>query len=95
MQVGFIMTDSDIKTESFLESINSMLATGEIPGLIPKDERDIVALECKNIFMKEVGVKGQDPGPRELFTYFINRVKDCLHTILAFSPVGNKFRERS
>jgi len=72
-----------------------MLATGEIPGLIPKDERDIVALECKNVFMKEVGVKGQDPGPRELFTYFINRVKDCLHTILAFSPVGTKFRERS
>ena len=95
LQVGFIMTDSDIKSESFLESINSMLATGEIPGLIPKDERDIVALECKNVFMKEVGVKGQDPSPRELFVYFINRVKDCLHTILAFSPVGNKFRERS
>jgi len=95
LQVGFIMTDSDIKKESFLESINSMLATGEIPGLIPKDERDIVALECKNVFMKEVGVKGQDPGPRELWTFFINRVKDCLHTILAFSPVGNKFRERS
>ena len=95
LQVGFIMTDSDIKSETFLEALNSMLATGEIPGLIPKDERDIVALECKNVFMKEVGVKGQDPGPRELFTFFINRVKDCLHTILAFSPVGNKFRERS
>jgi|TARA_B110000285_G_scaffold235301_1_gene316175 dynein heavy chain len=89
------MTDSDIKYETFLEALNSMLATGEIPGLIPKDERDIVALECKNVFMREVGVKGQDPGPRELFTFFINRVKDCLHTILAFSPVGNKFRERS
>ena len=33
--------------------------------------------------------------PRVLWTFFINRVKDCLHTILAFSPVGNKFRERS
>jgi dynein heavy chain len=95
LNVGFIMTDAEIKSESFLEAINSMLATGEIPGLIPKDERDIVALECKNIFMKEVGVKGQDPSPAELFIYFINRVKDCLHLILAFSPVGNKFRERS
>jgi dynein heavy chain len=28
------MTDSEIKTEDFLESINSMLATGEIAGLI-------------------------------------------------------------
>jgi dynein heavy chain len=32
--VTFLMTDSEIKNESFLEAINSMLATGEIPGLI-------------------------------------------------------------
>ena len=30
-----------------------------------------------------------------LWNYVINRVKDNLHTVLAFSPVGNKFRERS
>lgn len=54
-QVTFIMTDSEIKSEDFLESINSMLATGEIAGLIPKDERDVIALETKNIYMKEVG----------------------------------------
>jgi dynein heavy chain len=89
------MTDSEIKSESFLEQINSMLATGEIPGLIPKDERDIFALESKPIYMKEVGVKGYEPSNNELWTYFINRVKDCLHMILAFSPVGTKFRVRA
>jgi dynein heavy chain len=47
-QVTFIMTDAEIKSETFLEAINSMLATGEIPGLIPKDEQDIFKLECKN-----------------------------------------------
>jgi dynein heavy chain len=36
-QVTFIMTDAEIKSEGFLESINSMLATGEIAGLIQKD----------------------------------------------------------
>lgn len=30
--VAFIMTDAEVKKESFLEAINSMLATGEIPG---------------------------------------------------------------
>jgi dynein heavy chain len=40
-QVSFIMTDAEIKSETFLEAINSMLATGEIPGLIPKDEQDV------------------------------------------------------
>ena len=49
------MTDAEIKQETFLEAINSMLATGEIPGLIPKDERDHYAIDCKNIYSKESG----------------------------------------
>lgn len=89
------MTDAEIKTEDFLESINSMLATGEIAGLIPKDERDVFALETKNVYMKESGTKGEDPSTLELWIYFINRVRDCLHMVLAFSPVGTKFRERA
>jgi dynein heavy chain, axonemal len=93
--VNFIMTDSEIKSEGFLESINSMLATGEIAGLIPKDERDVFALETKTVYMKEAGTKGEDPSTLELWIYFINRVRDCLHMVLAFSPVGTKFRERA
>jgi dynein heavy chain len=30
-----------------------------------------------------------------MWQYFLARVKDNLHTVLAFSPVGNKFRERA
>jgi len=33
--VSFIVIDSQIKSESFLESINSMLATSDISGMIP------------------------------------------------------------
>jgi dynein heavy chain len=93
--VSFIMTDSEIKSESFLESINSMLATGDIPGMIPKEDKDLFSLESKNVYTKEVGGKGYEPSILELWNFFISRVKDCLHMILAFSPVGNKFRERS
>lgn len=93
--VTFIITDAEIKKESFLESINSMLATGEIPGLIPKDEKDVVCLNCKGVWVKEAGQKGVEPSILTLWKFFINRVKDHLHTVLAFSPVGTKFRERS
>jgi dynein heavy chain len=93
--VTFIMTDSEVKAETFLEAINSMLATGEIPGLIPKDEKDVFCFECKGVYTKETGTKGYDPTLLELDVFFINRVKDCLHMVLAFSPVGNKFRDRS
>jgi dynein heavy chain len=90
--VAFLMTDAEVKAESFLEAINSMLATGEIPGLFGKDEKEIIPVNCKNIYMKEVGVKGEDPAASVLWKYFLNRVKDNLHVVLAFSPVNVKFR---
>ena len=93
--VTFILTDAEIKFETFLEAINSMLATGEIPGLFIKEDRDIIPLQQKTVYMKEAGTKGEDPSPNLLWNYFISRVKDCLHTVLCFSPVGTKFRERS
>lgn len=72
-----------------------MLATGEIPGLIAPADKDTYALQCKALWQKDVGSKSIEPSNAELWTYFLSRVKDNLHMILAFSPVGNKFRERS
>jgi len=93
--VTFILTDAEIKFESFLEAVNSMLATGEIPGLFVKEDRDIIPLQQKNVYMKEAGTKGEDPSTLLLWNYFINRCKDNLHTVFCFSPVGTKFRERA
>ncbi len=94
--VTFIMTDAEVKTESFLESINSMLATGEVAGLIPKDERDVFALESKGMYIKDgLGQKGVEPSTHDLWVYAINRVRDNLHMVLSFSPVSAKFRERA
>lgn len=89
------MTDAEIKNDSFLEAINSMLATGEIPGLLTKEDRELFPVTIKNLYMKEEGKKGEEPPTSLLWNYFINRVKDNLHTVLCFSPVGVKFRERS
>jgi dynein heavy chain len=93
--VTFLMTDAEIKQESFLEAINSHLATGEIPGLLAKEDKDVIPLMCKALYMREIGQKGEDPSTLTLWNYFIGRVKDHLHMVLAFSPVGNKFRERA
>jgi dynein heavy chain len=93
--VTFILTDAEIKYETFLEAVNSMLATGEIPGLFLKEDRDLIPLQQKQVYMKEAGSKGEDPSTNFLWQYFINRVKDNLHTVLCFSPVGVKFRSRA
>merc|ERR1740117_2275401 len=72
-----------------------MLATGEIPGLFLKEDRDLIPLQMKTVYMKEAGSKGEDPSTNFLWAYFINRCKDNLHTVLCFSPVGNKFTQRA
>lgn len=38
-KTAFLITDSQIKEESFLEDIDSLLNTGEVPNLFPADEK--------------------------------------------------------
>jgi dynein heavy chain len=92
--VSFIITDAEIKSEGFLELINSLLATGEIPGMLNKDDREMFSLGVKPQLQKDLG-KGVEPTPSQLAAFFLQKIKDQLHMVLAFSPVGNKFRTRA
>jgi len=91
--VTFIMTDAEIKKESFLEYINMVLSSGEIPGVVPKDEKEVWLGNITNQYIKEK--KNNEPSQQQLWEYFVDRVRDKLHIMLCFSPVGNKFRERA
>merc|ERR1719203_1790059 len=51
--VTFIFTDAEVKSEGFLEYLNSFLATGDVVGLFAKDERDAMAGETRNDFVKQ------------------------------------------
>lgn len=51
--VVFIFTDAEVKDEGFLEYINQILMTGEVAGLMPKDELDAMVNDMRPI-MKQV-----------------------------------------
>ena len=41
--ISFVMTDTQIMSESFIENINNLLNTGEIPNLmLPEDKDEII-----------------------------------------------------
>src|SRR3569833_1047208 len=89
-QLAFAMTDTQIIAESFLEDINNLLNTGEIPNLMLPEDRDKiingvrpVVIEMKKVDSIEV-----------INQTFIQRVRDNLHICLCMSPVGDTLRVR-
>ena len=89
----FIFTEAEIKDESFLEVMNSILTTGEVANLIPKDELMVMASELRPIAIKTIPNFVETPD--NLVKFFIDRVRSNLHVVLCMSPVSAKFPERA
>ncbi|XP_028297484.1 dynein heavy chain 6, axonemal-like, partial [Gouania willdenowi] len=87
----FLFTDTQIVVEEFLEDINNMLNSGEVPNLFEKDELEQV-LAATRPKAKEAGISEENRD--EVFQYFISRVRERLHIVLCMSPVGDAFRSR-
>eukprot|EP00898_Chlorokybus_atmophyticus_P006606 jgi/Chlat1/6947/Chrsp52S06617 len=88
--VVFLFTDTQIVEEGFLEDINNILNSGEVPGLYDLDAKERICGEMRP-HVQALGL----PETREvMYGTFINRVRDNLHVVLCMSPVGNAFRAR-
>ncbi|XP_062296546.1 dynein axonemal heavy chain 6 [Scomber scombrus] len=87
----FLFTDTQIVVEEFLEDVNNMLNSGEVPNLFEKDELEQV-LAATRPKAKEAGISEENRD--EVFQYFITRVREKLHIVLCMSPVGDAFRSR-
>ena len=88
-----MFTDQDIKEEGFLEYVNNILASGLVGNLFTRDEQGEIITELIPIMKREC--PKTPPTPENVMTFFMDRVKNNLHVILCFSPVGEKFRNRS
>ncbi|XP_015749541.1 PREDICTED: dynein heavy chain 5, axonemal-like [Acropora digitifera] len=91
--IAFIFTDQEIKEEGFLEYLNNLLSSGEISNLFARDEIDEICGELIPVMKKEF--PRRPPTGENLYNYFLTRAKHNLHVVLCFSPVGEKFRNRS
>lgn len=87
----FLFSDTQIKRETFVEDINNLLNSGEVPNMFPYDERAAVMEAARVTAKKEKLVL---EGAQELWDYFVRRTQENLHLVICLSPVGDAFRER-
>ncbi|XP_067366741.1 dynein axonemal heavy chain 5 isoform X3 [Channa argus] len=88
--ISFIFTDNEIKDESFLEYMNNVLSSGEVSNLFARDEIDEIISDLIPVMKREFPKR--PPTNENLYEYFMSQVRQNLHVILCFSPVGERFR---
>jgi dynein heavy chain, axonemal len=86
----FLFSDTQIVSEAFVEDVNNILNSGDVPGMFTADEKDRIAIDVRDWADK----RGYSITKEGCFSSFIDRVRHNLHIVLSMSPVGDKFRSR-
>ena len=86
-RTAFLINDNQITNESFLEDVNNLLNSGEIPNLWAPEDKEQINSELRQI-AAEKGIY------ENIYSFFLQRMRDCLHIVLCLSPVGESFRSR-
>ncbi|EFJ27757.1 hypothetical protein SELMODRAFT_94851 [Selaginella moellendorffii] len=89
-RVMFLFVDTQIKMEGFVEDINSLLNTGEVPNLY--DSADLSSI-CEAVRPRAKRAK-RDGSRAELYAFFVDECSKNMRIALAFSPIGGAFRDR-
>ncbi|XP_077172642.1 dynein axonemal heavy chain 3 [Paroedura picta] len=88
----FLFCDNQIKDESYVEDINMLLNTGDVPNIFAADEKAEIVEKMQSAARTEG--RRIDATPLAMYNFFIERVKKNLHIVLAMSPIGDAFRNR-
>lgn len=75
---------SQIKSESFLEDINNILNSGDVPNLYASDEQERIMASMKPVVME----LGQQPTKANLMAAYIRRVRSNIHNVLCMRSVN-------
>ncbi|XP_009068409.1 PREDICTED: dynein heavy chain 3, axonemal [Acanthisitta chloris] len=90
--VTFLFCDNQIKDEAFVEDINMLLNTGDVPNIFAADEKAEIVEKMQSAARREN--RKIEATPLAMYNFFIERVKKNLHIVLAMSPIGDAFRNR-
>jgi dynein heavy chain len=86
----FLFSDTQIVTETFLEDINNVLNSGEVPNLYETDELEKIVGMVRPLAKAAGKLETRDA----ILQYYTHLVRENLHIVLCMSPIGAGFRTR-
>ena len=91
-KICFIFDESNVLGPAFLERMNALLASGEVPGLFEGDEYISLLNMAREHIVKEI--KGVDT-EEEIYKAFIKGVQRNLHVVFTMNPLSPDFSNRA
>ena len=91
-KICFIFDESNVLGPAFLERMNALLASGEVPGLFEGDEYISLINTAKEFMLKDA--KGADT-EEEIYKAFIKGVQRNLHVVFTMNPLSPDFSNRA
>ena len=90
-KICFIFDESNVLDSNFLELMNTLLSSGEVPGLFEGEDLTQLLNACKD----ECNKKGLVVDADELYSWFVGRVRLNLHVVFTMNPSSPDFHNRS
>ena len=92
-KITFIFDESNVISVAFLERMNALLASGEIPGLFEGEE----LTSLLNTYKEAVGGSGKSVNEtdEEIYNNFTKNVQKNLHVVFTMNPANPDFSNRT
>eukprot|EP01091_Cochliopodium_minus_P010435 TRINITY_DN2760_c1_g1_i1.p1 TRINITY_DN2760_c1_g1~~TRINITY_DN2760_c1_g1_i1.p1 ORF type:complete len:4604 (+),score=1553.39 TRINITY_DN2760_c1_g1_i1:76-13887(+) len=91
-KVCFIFDESNVLESNFLELMNTLLASGDVPGLYEGDEYSALMQQCKEgISRNNLMIDNEE----EMYKWFVDNVRKNLHVVFTMNPASPDFHNRS
>eukprot|EP01041_Mallomonas_annulata_P000303 gene303-544_t len=91
-KICFIFDESNALSSAFLERMNALLASGEVPGLFEGDELTQLMAACRESFIQKEGLMMDSED--ELWRSFTRIIQKNLHVVFTMNPAASDFANR-
>ena len=91
-KICFIFDESNVLSIAFMERMNALLASGEVPGLFEGEDYMALINQCKEASLRDNKMVDSE---EQLYKNFIKNVQRNLHVVFTMNPSNPDFSNRT